>query len=205
LSAKTIEQLWQKAVDLLGFIRAAENRPMRRPKAIDLTGMGYTLQTGREAMEERLGFIVGSVDQLAEKLQFYIDGEQGIEGVYQGRAKRNNNKDALSLLMAEADLQGAINKWVRNKELAKLLDLWVNGVELDWDKFYGDAKPRRVRLPVYPFAKERYWTDDIALTKGSNDIAPSIESFGSFEDVIDKIDKGLMDENEGVKVLRMMV
>src|SRR5205814_10286080 len=30
---------------------------------------------------------------------------------------------------------------------------------LDWDKWYGENKPRRMRLPGYAFAKERYWID----------------------------------------------
>ena len=43
------------------FVRGRGNR-------IDLVSMAYTLQAGREAMEERLGFVVSSVEQLAEKL-----------------------------------------------------------------------------------------------------------------------------------------
>ena len=35
----------------------------------NLADMAYTLQVGREAMEERLGVIVGSIEELAEKLQ----------------------------------------------------------------------------------------------------------------------------------------
>ena len=55
----------------------------RRP--VNLIEMAYTLQVGREAMDERLGFVVSSVEQLAEKLEAYVAGEQGIEDVYQGQ------------------------------------------------------------------------------------------------------------------------
>ena len=41
--------------------------------------MAYTLQVGREAMEERLGMVVSSVEQLAEKLEAYIEGQHDIE------------------------------------------------------------------------------------------------------------------------------
>src|SRR5581483_10631535 len=77
LSARTGEQLRQKAGDLLGFIR--------KVPSIDLVAMGYTLQVGREAMEERLGLVARSVEQVAEKLQAYVDGEQSIEDAYQGQ------------------------------------------------------------------------------------------------------------------------
>ncbi|MCP5005806.1 MAG: hypothetical protein GY941_17995, partial [Planctomycetes bacterium] len=38
---------------------------------VDLQSLAYTLQTGREAMEERLGFIVTSIQELEEKLEVY--------------------------------------------------------------------------------------------------------------------------------------
>ena len=54
LSARTAEQLRQKARDLLDFV-------LPRLNTIDLVAMAYTLQVGREAMEERLGFVAHSV------------------------------------------------------------------------------------------------------------------------------------------------
>jgi acyl transferase domain-containing protein/enoyl-CoA hydratase/carnithine racemase/acyl carrier protein/SAM-dependent methyltransferase len=203
LSAKTTEQLRQRAIDLLDFIRAGEKRPTRRPEALNLRSLGYTLQTGREAMEERLGFIVSSVAQLASKLQSYTDGKQNIDGVRQGRAKRK--KDALALLIADGALQETIDQWIREKRLSKLLELWVQGVDLDWGKFYDGAKPRRMRLPVYPFANERYWVDGTAPVHLPDNLAALTGSFESVEDVIDKLEQGLMDDNEGVRALRLMV
>ncbi|HEU4888666.1 MAG TPA: beta-ketoacyl synthase N-terminal-like domain-containing protein, partial [Thermoanaerobaculia bacterium] len=153
LSAKTPERLQEKARDLLAFVRFHSG-------AIDLSSVAYTLQVGREAMESRLGFIVTSTEQLAEKLHAYVAGEQGIEDAYHGQVKRNS--EALSLFSSDADLQQTLDKWIANRKLAKLLDLWVKGLELDWTKLYGAARPRRMSLPVYPFARERYWVDTAA-------------------------------------------
>lgn len=200
LSAKTVEQLRQKAIDLLAFIRSGEKRPIGSLESVDLTRMAYTLQTGREAMEERLGFVVSSVDQLAEKLQSYVDGEQNLED-YEGRTKR---KDSLSLVMEDADLQETVNKWISDKKLTKLLDLWVNGVQLDWGRFYGDVKPRRMRLPTYPFQKERYWAEKPSRNH-ADDTAPLNGNFASVEDVIDKLEKGLIEESEGAELLKTLI
>src|SRR5438093_174446 len=120
----------------------------------------YTLQVGREAMEERLGFMVSSAEQLADKLQAYLAGEQDIEDTYQGQVKRNN--DALSVFSTDADLQQTVDRWIANTKLSKLLDLWVKGLEVDWSKLYGEARPRRISLPTYPFARERYRIDTAA-------------------------------------------
>jgi polyketide synthase PksM len=163
LSARTIEQLKQKALDLLGFIGMAgndlqsEEQAISSNKLIDLTAMAYTLQVGRVAMEERLGFMVSSVDQLTDKLQAYINGERDIEDTYQGQVK--GNKDTLSLFSTDADLQQAMDKWVSSKKFSKLFDLWAKGLDLDWNKFYEEVKPSRISLPTYPFARDRYWID----------------------------------------------
>jgi acyl transferase domain-containing protein len=197
LSAKTTEQLRQKAVDLLQFIRLEETRSMGGPKAVDLMRLGYTLQTCREAMEERVGFLVGSVQELDKKLESYLQGEQLTEG--------GQRSGEFPLLIGEPGSQSPINQWIRDKDMAKLLAVWVNGGALDWDKFYGDTKPRRMRLPVYPFAKEHYWADETLLANRLANIAPLNGGLESIEDVIDRIDQGLMDENEGARRLKGLV
>ncbi|HEU4887108.1 MAG TPA: beta-ketoacyl synthase N-terminal-like domain-containing protein, partial [Thermoanaerobaculia bacterium] len=150
LSARTAEQLRQKARELLAFVR-------ERADTIDLTAMSYTLQLGREPMEERLGLIVTTVDQMLTKLESYVAGEPAIEDAYQGQVKRN--REALSVFTADADLQQTIDKWIAGRKLPKLLDLWVKGLDVDWSGLYGDSKPPRISLPTYPFARERYWID----------------------------------------------
>jgi thioester reductase-like protein len=35
--------------------------------------------------------------------------------------------------------------------------LWLAGVMIDWAAFYGPERRRRVVLPTYPFARQRYW------------------------------------------------
>ncbi len=149
LSARTAEQLKQKASDLLDFV--CRNEP-----SINLADMAYTLQVGRDEMKERLGFVAASVSRLKEKLQAYIAGAPDGE-TCQGQAA--HDKDTLSMFGSDADLQNIVDKWISEKKYAKLLDLWVKGLELDWNKLYGGEKPQRMSLPAYPFAKERYWVD----------------------------------------------
>lgn len=156
LSARTPDQLKQKVHELINFIR-------KEQKPIDLVAMAYTLQVGREAMEERLGFIVDSIGQLLEKLQAYIDASQTggnahIENVYQGQVKRN--KESMLVISQDDDMRETIDKWIVRNKIEKLLDLWVKGLDLDWQKLYGDVRPKRISLPAYPFAKERYWWND---------------------------------------------
>jgi acyl transferase domain-containing protein len=151
LSAKTAEQLKQKARDLLDFIR-------KEARSIDLFEMAYTLQVGREAMSERLGVLASSFEQLAEKLEAYVNGERRIEDLHRGYVMRG--AESVNIINQDDDVKETIvEKWIANKKFSNLLELWVNGLEVDWNKLYGEAAPQRVTLPTYPFAKERYWID----------------------------------------------
>ena len=47
-------------------------------------------------------------------------------------------------------------------KFGKLLDLWVKGLAFDWSRLYGEVRPRRLSLPTYPFARERYWVPTLA-------------------------------------------
>ena len=46
------------------------------------------------------------------------------------------------------------------RKLGKLGGLWAQGVEVDWEVLYGERRPRRISLPTYPFARERYWVPE---------------------------------------------
>ncbi|RSZ60416.1 SDR family NAD(P)-dependent oxidoreductase [Massilia atriviolacea] len=147
LSARTPEQLQRKAAELLAFIRAEGGA------RIDLASLAYTLQTGREEGNERAAVVVATVAEL-EKALAAFDGAQ----VYRGQV--SGSKDALAAMSADSDFQAMIGKWIARRELPRLAELWVKGMALDWTGFYQNP-PRRMGLPGYPFAKERYWIDAV--------------------------------------------
>jgi len=144
LSARNVAALHEYAQKLLAFIE--------RP-GIDLAALAYTLQTGREAMEERLCLLVATRAQLAERLRAFIAGEP-ITGVYRGRVKANH--EALAALDADPKLQQLISSWIGRGALEQLAALWVKGLPLDWEQLYSNP-PRRISLPTYPFTRKRYW------------------------------------------------
>ncbi|TPN83337.1 SDR family NAD(P)-dependent oxidoreductase, partial [Aquimarina algicola] len=121
----------------------------------DLVDIAYTLQTGRSAMEERMAMTVTSISQLKKDLSAYLADENHIENIYQGNIKRD--KSLVSVLGSDDDIQNVIASWITKKKYEKLLDLWVSGLNVDWELLYSHEQPKRVSLPTYPFAKERYW------------------------------------------------
>ena len=53
--------------------------------------------------------------------------------------------------------------------LAAAGQLWARNVDIDWRRFHGDARRRRVPLPTYPFRRQRHWVDPIP----QNDAVPA--------------------------------
>ena len=148
LSARTKEQLAQKATDLLNHLKS-------KSESIDLIDMAYTLQVGREEMKERLGILAYSTDELYTALEAFVRGEKEIENLYAGHAIPN--KDTLNFFETEVEFDNLIGKWIWDKDYTKLVELWIQGFELDWNLLYNGLEPHRINLPTYPFAKESYW------------------------------------------------
>ena len=160
LSAKTKEQLKVMANNLLRFIEEGKN--------ISLEGLAYTLQVGRENMEERLGIITHSTEDLIKKLTKYLDDEESVDDLYTGQVKKN--KEVVSDFATDDALNEAVDKWMSHKKYDKLLKFWTKGLNVDWSKLYSEHKPRRISLPTYPFAKERYWIEKTSLFNSNNEV-----------------------------------
>ncbi|AJQ29670.1 SDR family NAD(P)-dependent oxidoreductase [Pelosinus fermentans] len=149
LSARNEEQLKEQVQQLLAAIGEEQLSDA------SLADMAYTLQVGREAMEERLAVIVGSMKELEEKLKAFAEGHKGIPGLYQEQVRRN--KETIAIFAADEDMAKTIDAWVIKGKYSKLLDLWVKGLSFDWNQLYEKKKLHRISLPTYPFAREHYW------------------------------------------------
>ncbi|MBU2453753.1 MAG: SDR family NAD(P)-dependent oxidoreductase, partial [Proteobacteria bacterium] len=172
LSAKNEYQLLKKAEQLVSGIE--KNHYSDK----DLADIAFTLQVGRDAMDFRMGLIAQSIRDLKDKLSEFIQGKEYIPGLYQGKVK--THKDILAVFSTDSDIEEAIETWVEKKKYAKLLDLWVRGMTINWDKFYNHIKPTRISLPTYPFARERYWIPEAksaasnALPSGNYQLHPLV-------------------------------
>lgn len=144
LSARSEEQLKAYARKMSEFL---ETRPS--PALPTLSDIAYTLQTGREAMAERLAMVVSDIDEVTERLTCYVQGASEVEGLY---VRRDND-----LLVDGKESRELVETLIREREFSKLARLWVSGTEIDWNLLHPDGKPKRIPLPTYPFAKVRHW------------------------------------------------
>nr|WP_281396825.1 SDR family NAD(P)-dependent oxidoreductase [Streptomyces olivoverticillatus] len=166
LSARTEEQLHRVAARLADFLDRED---------VDPADLAHTLQTGREAMQERLAVVVSSTSELRRVLRTYAaDGAQ-TAGVLRGTVRRA--RGVVAELAADEDLRELlVARWTRAGKLGKLGALWAEGVELDWHALHGAVSPRRISLPTYPFARDRYWIDDLEPVPGDSPVPPTAKT-----------------------------
>ncbi|WP_341278224.1 SDR family NAD(P)-dependent oxidoreductase [Paenibacillus sp. FSL H8-0537] len=149
LSAKDEQRLHEQVLRL----QAAINRQVVTDET--LADAVYTLQVGREVMEERLAVVATSAQDLQQKLSAYLQGHPALGAVFRGQVK--GATDSSLSFAADQDMQELVTKWWESGQLAKLADLWVKGLRVEYGSLYGTERPRRLSLPTYPFARERCW------------------------------------------------
>jgi acyl transferase domain-containing protein len=88
------------------------------------------------------------------------------------------------------------------------LALWVKGCDLDWSIFYSANRQKRISLPSYPFAKERYWYSKTESVKPvdaksrSGSKSDLIGNLDAIEDVLNKIENDSMEKDDALSLLR---
>ena len=149
LSAKNDRRLHDVVANLLAFVRGNETKADK----IRLADLAYTLQSGREAMEHRVAFLASSLDELVFALSAIQNSEKPATPYWTGSFEGKMQK-VISEPIAE---------YLINRDLAKLAEAWCKGHDIAWEVLYGEKQPRRMHLPSYPFAKERYWKPEAVI------------------------------------------
>jgi acyl transferase domain-containing protein/thioesterase domain-containing protein len=168
LSAKNKERLQAYAGKLQKFLLSMSQDSEKHQaetkgkfQEINLSDLAFTLQVGREAMEERVAFLVKDIPELIVKIKTFIEGKSIDDNYWQGQVK--HGKETIDLLSSDQDSLELIQKWITKNNLRKIAELWVKGYAIDWELFYREAKPQRISLPTYPFDRERYWVPQVDI------------------------------------------
>jgi polyketide synthase PksN len=109
----------------------------------DLASIAFTLQTGREPMEERLAIVCTTrADLIARLRQAEVEPAGDGVSIFRGRA----TDEFRSAIPAVGDALTQARAW-------------VEGHEVDWAGSYLQ-RPVRLRLPTYPFARTPHWVPE---------------------------------------------
>jgi acyl transferase domain-containing protein len=150
LSGKNNLRLKDQVHNLLTFI---EGNP-----EVNIYDLAYTLQVGREPLEERFAVIVKDVAELKNQLNAYLS--ETLEGIFTGNIRKNKNTTTV-----QKEIQNALKAHL----LEEIAEFWIKGANIQWKQLYSDELPNIISLPTYPFARQRYWLRE---TEGRTVIAP---------------------------------
>lgn len=141
LSAKSMEALQRKQIDLSEWLNT-------RIQKVMLEDIEFTLSMGRTHFEERISFIVDSVDTLKSLLQspaYRVLGKNYFTGDYE------KNEEASFQTEAEKTAY----------EYVKGTDIWKQS-------WMSKKRGKRISIPGYPFEKISYWPEEKKEIKNRN-------------------------------------
>jgi len=151
LSARTSEQRIQQARNMLEHVLQNPN--------ICMNDLSYTLFVGRMHLAYRLSCVVRSQEEMIQSLNQWIE-IGAASHVWSMEAPKGRMREDASLTKfgnhCIEECRNGSSTPVYLDHLATIADLYSQGHSLDFHKlFTGGSK--RIPLPTYPFADERYW------------------------------------------------
>ncbi len=119
-------------------------------------------------MDSRVVFIANDLEEWKQQLDAFVNGKPLAEGYIQGKKTRMISAEQL---LGNAEAEELAASRISKEELKKLADMWAKGFHVEWRRLYQNTTPRRISLPTYPFAEERYWPE--SSTGDNTTIEPS--------------------------------
>lgn len=125
-SARSAEQLHATLQAYPAFLAKIDR------SAETLRRIACTLQTGRIEMQERVAFVVRTIDEFEELLQGLLQDKDNFyhRKVFRGSV-RNGTGDKLEIGDTQAG-QEFIRRLVETGEIEKIAELWAKGAKMDW-------------------------------------------------------------------------
>ncbi|WP_437836519.1 SDR family NAD(P)-dependent oxidoreductase [Sorangium sp. So ce1153] len=158
LSAKTEAALQRRARDLVDLL--LDERRAWDGQA--LSALSYTLLAYRPHFEHRSAVVAADREEAIASLERVAAGGEH-PAVARGFVARGFAAQPALVQDAHERLERlASERHDPNRcrtSLAAIAELYCQGYSLDWSLQYGGRPPRRIALPAYPFARERYWVE----------------------------------------------
>jgi polyketide synthase PksN len=167
-SARDTGRLREVVTIFLTYLKRLTEDTIDRPSP-DLRRIAYTLQVGREPMDERLGVIAATASELSSELAKYLQDQRS--DLFSGNVA--DHKAGLRLLRQVHEDDHFLVPLLEGRQLVKLARLWVSGLEVPWGELWTGSQMRRARLPGYPFDRQRYWIPALAKQEESK-VAPEV-------------------------------
>jgi acyl transferase domain-containing protein len=160
LSAKTNDILRQKLYDLANWLENKVDKTSSNN--FNLEDISFTLNTGRSHFQHRCALVVQSLTELRDCLQQFMVGRMLPQLLINSSESdtlfdQAIFKELFKHLMEDITKPMQLSTIEYCDKLLALANYYIKGYELDWEKLHQGETNRKISLPGYPFAKERYW------------------------------------------------
>ncbi|WNO11567.1 thioester reductase domain-containing protein [Teredinibacter sp. KSP-S5-2] len=146
ISARNERQLQQMAERLLHFITKHES-------TLSVLDIAYTMQVGRKSFDYRAAVLASDIQSLKNNLSMLVEGKRS-EIIMSGHI---SNAVSVTGLLNAKEKQEFIDLLAKTGEPKRLARLWCDGVIPSWQNLGVQKTGRRIPLPTYPFAGNRFW------------------------------------------------
>ena len=119
-----------------------------------LCDIAYSMQIGRENMDEKIAVVASNIDELLQALVDYINDIPNKALITRS-----------SIDMEENYRKVNIDKLFKENQCDLLAKMWVDGIKINLDRIYQENKPSIISLPNYPFQRKRIWFDSFKESK----------------------------------------
>lgn len=168
LSAKTDMLLKKRIEDLTTWLS-------KHGSTVSLEEISYSLNTGRSHFEKRCALVVGTVAELEDSLEKFKHHEI-LSNVFISPDKKNKLENQAIFrklfrqIMSEMGSAKQLSERDYRDNILALANFYVQGYDLDWEEMHVGESKKRISLPTYPFAKERYWISQDEISIGMNKV-----------------------------------
>ncbi|UCH96083.1 MAG: amino acid adenylation domain-containing protein, partial [Candidatus Aminicenantes bacterium] len=140
----------------------------KKNNGVNLRDICWTANTGRGHYNYRLALLIKNKQDLKHKLDKLEECDftrEDMKDVFYGQFRIvPYNKKVKEKNDITEEERKQISEAVKRKnvdELGEIARLYVNGANLDWEKFYKNINEKylKVSLPVYPFERKRCWLE----------------------------------------------
>ncbi|MEL4894059.1 beta-ketoacyl synthase N-terminal-like domain-containing protein [Crocosphaera sp. Alani8] len=159
LSAKSESALLNLAKKYLDFII--------KNSSMSLTNLCYSTCTKRTQFNYRWCTVIESISQLEEHLTKIINQIENKQYVVKKVGKKRNKINALSVICEEEKIR-SLGTDSLSKKLLELGEMWLEGINIEWDGFYHQSTSKYISIPTYAFDQGKYWFSDLSSTDREN-------------------------------------
>ncbi|XBX10227.1 SDR family NAD(P)-dependent oxidoreductase [Enterocloster clostridioformis] len=155
LSAKTQQSLAGFCTDFVHWIKQdqADTR---------LSDISYTLFNGRQHFDVRKALIVKDKQDLIRQLEQLTIGNQQepADSYYKSGQFLTMLKEFGTSIMEQVNYSTVKSDAEYHTRLMTLAELYMTGIDLDWEQLFEKGMVRKVPLPMYHFEGKSYWLKD---------------------------------------------